>query len=407
MKCGQIKVILLLAALMVTLTLPAQKKKETYGQLPKVLTKAYFEVNVGSINYPFSQDHIEPGYTYLSTEVPHAAVRLILLGYDFSETLSARVSYMRPVLWVKYSYALDGDITMAPRTKTIWMNEAGLFLKRQFFFNKQWSVYTEGGFNIVTRHGFSDERGFVISNAKYSAPAFGAGAKYHLNDHWGLQLSGMYSPGNRKHKEPYTSFIGTGFSYNFRSFTDKQIEKTIKKGYIWPKQVVQVGFATNAFGYGINNFVSSNKFPVFWGGDAQQRNGYALTYQRNIFHGARVFALDLGANASYWESNIKQDHFYTLSLFPVFKVSLFHSKPLDGYFYYSVAGPTYISKTVIDDFRMGGHFTFQDNMGTGVYFGKNRNYNFELRIGHYSNGNLYPYNEAVKVPTTFCFGYAF
>ncbi|MDD4646546.1 MAG: acyloxyacyl hydrolase, partial [Bacteroidales bacterium] len=327
--------------------------------------------------------------------------------YDFTKNFSVRVSYMRPVRWVKYDYILDGDLSMQPRARTIWMNEAGLFAKRQFHLNKSFSVYTEGGFNIITRHGFSDEAGPVVSHAKFSSPAVGAGVKYHVGEHWGLSLSTLASPGNRKYKQPYTTFVGTGFSYNFLPFNERQLAKTIKRGYIFPKQILQFGFATNVLGYGVNNAVSSNKFPIFWGGDAQVHHGFSFTYQRNVFHGARAFALDWGANASFWTTDIKKDNFYTLSLFPVFKVMLFHSKPMDAYFYYSVAGPTYISKTILDDNRMGEHFTFQDNMGTGVYFGAKRNYNAEIRIGHYSNGNLYPYNEAAKIPLTFCFGYAF
>jgi len=44
-------------------------------------------------------------------------------------------------------------------------------------------------------------------------------------------------------------------------------------------------------------------------------------------------------------------------------------------------------------------------MGTGIYFGEKRNLNAELMIGHYSNGNLFPHNDAVKVPLTLKVGY--
>jgi hypothetical protein len=43
----------------------------------------------------------------------------------------------------------------------------------------------------------------------------------------------------------------------------------------------------------------------------------------------------------------------------------------------------------------------------GVYAGRDRRYNFELRVGHYSNGNLIPRNPGIKVPLTFNVGYAF
>ena len=39
------------------------------------------------------------------------------------------------------------------------------------------------------------------------------------------------------------------------------------------------------------------------------------------------------------------------------------------YFAYSLAGPTYISKIVLDDLNTGRHFTFQDFMGIGWFAG--------------------------------------
>jgi hypothetical protein len=128
-----------------------------------------------------------------------------------------------------------------------------------------------------------------------------------------------------------------------------------------------------------------------------------------------VFSLDWGVSTSYWQSkgrgtglnNPSKEDFFTLSVFPVARFTVLHTKPFDAYFYYSVAGPTYISKVMIDGQNTGKHFTFQDNMGTGIYFGEKRNLNAELMIGHYSNGNLFPHNDAVKVPLTLKVGYNF
>jgi len=86
---------------------------------------------------------------------------------------------------------------------------------------------------------------------------------------------------------------------------------------------------------------------------------------------------------------------------------LIHTRPADYFFYYSVAGPAYISKTIIDGIATGKHFTFQDLLGIGAYIGKKRKIVSEIRIGHFSNGNIFPENEGVKVPLTFCAGYCF
>jgi hypothetical protein len=46
-------------------------------------------------------------------------------------------------------------------------------------------------------------------------------------------------------------------------------------------------------------------------------------------------------------------------------------------------------------------------MGIGIYSGKHRNINAEIKIGHYSNGDLFPQNNGVMTPLTFNLGYAF
>ena len=77
------------------------------------------------------------------------------------------------------------------------------------------------------------------------------------------------------------------------------------------------------------------------------------------------------------------------------------------YFVYSLAGPTYISKVVLDGLDTGRHFTFQDFMGIGWFAGANRNLNFGIKINHFSNGNIFTQNAGVKIPLTFSVGSAF
>jgi hypothetical protein len=376
------------------------------SQLPPVLRNSYVEVNIGYINYPFNGKHIEDGYTFRSVLVPHTAVRVVLLGYEFNKYLSAKISYLRPVYWVQYSYSKGNTGTEA--TRSIWMNIGGLTLKPQLPVSDHFSIYGEGGLSIITRHGFEDVDGTpIVKDAKYSTFLLGGGLKYHINNYWGLMLSVIYSPENNKVKQPYTSYLSAGFVYKLRPASEMKLEKATESGYIYPKQMVQIGFTSNILGYGVNDFVSKGKIPIFWGGEAEVHHGVSIIYQRNIFHGARVFSLDLGASASFWQSNVNKDNFFTLSVFPVFRLTILRTKPADIYFYYSVPGPAYISKIIIDGHDTGEHFTFQDTMGTGVFFGAKRNWNTELKIGHYSNGNIFPENEAVKVPLSLNFGYTF
>jgi hypothetical protein len=132
-----------------------------------------------------------------------------------------------------------------------------------------------------------------------------------------------------------------------------------------------------------------------------------LDYERNVFHTKKVFAFDLGANASYWMSDANQEIFRTLSVYPLFRFFVARTEPADVYLRYTLAGPTYISRTVIDDRDTGERFTFEDFMGVGAFLGKTRHLNAEIGIGHYSNGNIFTRNASIKIPLTLTFGLAF
>jgi Lipid A 3-O-deacylase (PagL)/Outer membrane protein beta-barrel domain len=327
---------------------------------------------------------------------------LALFGYKFNKYLSVRVSYLRPVLWVHYKN-VNGDQTH----HSVTMNISGLTLKGSVPVSKDFSIYGEGGFGIVTRTGFTLNNIPVVKNAGFVAFLGGAGLQYELNDKINFMLSGVWSPASAKAKQPYTLFFSGGVAYNMHPLSAKRVEENRNSGYIFPKNLVQVGFTTNVLGYGVNNFFSNKILPIFWGGDVQVKHGFALHYQHNVFHGRKLFSVDWGASFSYWTSNVKKNNFYTLSLFPLFRFTVLHFKTTDLYFNYSVAGPTYISMERIDNTETGKHFTFQDFMGMGMYTGKKRNLNAEIRISHYSNGDLYPQNNGVKVPLTFAVGYTF
>jgi len=389
------------------------KAQDERAQLPLALQNAYFGVSVGSINYDFGVNQFQApaGYKFNSVVVNHTAVRLVLYGYEFNKYLSAQLTYMRPVLWVFYYY--DHGSEMNARS-SVWMNVGGLTIKPQLPISKHFSINGEAGLALVTRHGFNAQDGTpIISGVSYPSFLFGGAVNYHLNDSWRFMVSTAYTPDKKSVNQPATTFISAGFNYKLRPVSESKLEKAKKTGIINPKQWLQIGYSNNILGYGINN--SLEKVSLFWGGDVEVEHGLSISFIRNIFHSANYFALDLGVNASGWEtkgigselSNPNKESFFTLSVFPVFRYNFLHTQPLDAYFYYSVAGPTYISKKIIDHIDTGEHFTFQDNMGVGMFFGEKRNLNAEIRIGHYSNGNIFPLNGAVKIPLSLNFGYAF
>ena len=399
MQRKRILVVLMAAIVFLQSLSVAAQPGEKRIQYPWGLKNAYFGINIGYINYPFSSAQLQPGFTAGSITIPHIAPRLILYGHEFNKYLSAQISYMRPVSWVLYKN-INGDQTK----HSVWMNVAGLTVATQLPIHKKISLFAEGGLGIVTRKGFEINYLPAVKNATYATFLFGGGLQYHLNRKWDLQLSTTWSPAHAKEKQPHTVFYSTGFNYYLRPLSKERVERNSKSGYYFAKHLLQVSYTTNALSYGVNNFISK-KLHLFWGGAAQLKQGVSVNYQRNIFHARKVFSLDWAAGMGYWKSNKKQDEFFTMSLYPVLRFTAFRSPKTDLFFEYTVAGPTFISKTIIDSEKTGKKFTFYDAMGIGIFTGKNKNLNAGIRIAHFSNGNIFPQNNGVKVPLTFSLGY--
>ncbi|MEI9943864.1 MAG: acyloxyacyl hydrolase [Chitinophagaceae bacterium] len=376
--------------------------QDTRTQYAPILTNSYIGVNIGSINYAFSSAKLEPGFNVESIDIPRTAVRIILFGHQFNKYLSAQVSYMRPVNWVQYK-SINGDQT----NHSVWMNVAGLTVASQLPLHKKVSLFTEAGLGLITRKGFSINNVQAVKHANYGTLLTGASLQYHINKKWDLQASTVWSPANKKVKQPHTLFFSGGFNYYMRILSKEKVERNTNSKYIFPKQMMLVGYTTNSLGYGVNNFASKGSIPFFWGGTVHISKGFTLSYQRNIFHTRKVFALDWGAGISYWKSRDNKNKFWTVSVFPVLHFNVVRTKPLDFYIEYAVAGPTLISKTILDGENTGKQFTFHDFMGIGFFAGKQRSFNFGTRIAHYSNGNLFPDNEGLMIPLTFNLGYSF
>lgn len=383
-----------------SMTVAFTRAQDTRTQYPPGLRNAYFGVNIGYINYPFSVAQLEPGFSVESISVPHTAVRIVLYGCPINKYLSARITYMRPVNWVLYKN-INGDKV----AHSVWMNIAGLTLQGQVPVSKKVTVSAEAGLGVITRNGFEINNVPVVKNANYGTGLFGGGVQYHLNKKWDLQVSTAWSPENKKTRQPHTLFIGGGFNYHLAPLPKETVERNAKNGYHFPKEFLFAGYTSNGLGYGVNNAVSKGPVPVFWGGDAQTRHGISISYQRNIFHARKVFAMDWAVHTGFWQSRIKKENFFTASLNPVFRFNFLRSKSADVFFEYSVAGPTYISKTKLDNIGLGRKFTFHDFMGLGAFAGKNRKLYAGLRIAHYSNGNIFPENDGVMIPLTFNLGY--
>jgi hypothetical protein len=285
------------------------------------------------------------------------------------------------------------------------MNVGGLTLTGRIPLTKKFSVSGEAGLGVITRKGFEIDNVTALKSTVYASGLFGGYFQYHLNSKWDLHLNAIWSPQHKKEKQPQTSFIGAGFNYHLKKLPVERVDLVKKSGFHFPSKLLQAGYTTNAIGYGINNLFSKT-IPIFWGGAAELKNGFTINYQHNIFRSRKVFSLDLGTGIGIWKTKDKEDKFFTASVYPVMRFMAVRSPKTDFYFEYTVAGPTYISKRILDNENTGRHFTFYDAMGLGIFTGKKKNLNAGLRIAHFSNGNIFPNNNGVKVPLTLSFGYA-
>ena len=375
---------------------------EGRAQYPAFLTDAFVNVNVGYIDYPFSDVQLEPGHRAEFVRVPRAAVRAVLLGRHFGRYVSGQVSYMRPVEYVRYRN-VDG----AENSRSVWMHFGTLTLLARAPLGQRLSVFGEGGLAVTSRRGFADGADVVVNDAQFWSPLVGAGLEYRVNQTWDLTSSATFIPASGERRQPHAVFVSTGFRINLRQLPAERVRETQDAGRIVPENLIQVGYATNALGYGANN-VLSKQVPIFWRGKVEVDHSVVnVQYHRNVFYTRRIFALDFGASYGQWTSDKNGDTFRTFSVFPVLRFTVMRSRPADLYALYSVAGPTYISRTVIDDLDTGSHFTFQDFMGIGMFMGARRQFNIEINLNHYSNGNIQLENAGVKVPVTFKVGYGF
>ena len=374
---------------------------DTRTQYPAFLTDSYFTVNVGSIGYLFSGTQLQPGFQAESIDKPRLAVRVDFFGHHFTKNLSAQVTYMRPVQFVAYN-----NVNGKAGSSQVSNAYAGLTFVWDVPLNARVSAYGEGGYGVTSRSGITINGKAALEPAHYAAGLVGGGFAFHATPNTDVMLGATYSPGRQSFNQPSTRLFTTGIRYQMRPLPAAEVAANREAGFAFPANVVRLGFTTNVLTYGVNDLFS-RKIPIFWGGNVETRNGFTLDYQRNVFHTKKVFAFDLGASASYWTSNANRELFRTLSVYPLFRFFLARIEPADVYFSYSLAGPTFVSRTVIDGLETGERFTFQDFMGVGAFLGKTRRVNAELGIKHFSNGNLFTTNASIKVPLTLTLGLTF
>jgi lipid A 3-O-deacylase PagL len=369
-------------------------------QYPALLRDSFIAAEVGAIDYPFSDRVLEAGFHAQSIGTPRPAVRVVVFGHELNSHVSLQASYMRPVRYVTYTN-INGDAA----GHHVWTHFGGLTVRGKVPIGGRTALFGETGLGITSRHGFDQSDTPVVRDAHYASLLAGGGIEHALSRSSSLTAGVTYVPGNARYVEPRAVFVSGGFRYTLRALPQERADANAHSGFVFPRNVLQVEISTG-YGYGINHFVART-VPVFWYGNVLTDRGVAVHYQRNVFHTAKIFGLDLGTSASTWRSRGSHERFGTLSIYPLFRFTFLRTRDADFYACYSLAGPTYISKVIIDGRDTGHHFTFQDFMGAGAFLGRARRLSFGVKINHYSNGNIFTENAGLRIPLTFTAGLTF
>lgn len=335
----------------------------------------------------------------------------LLLGHKITEDFSAQFGTIRPAAWFKYD-----NVNNIGYQQSVWINAWSLSLKKDFQLSEKTSFYLETGIANVTRFGFSIDDKVIYENAHFASLLYGFGVQYWLSDKWRLSANGTFLPKSTKHNQPSISQASVGFEYHLKQVDDKTAREYSTNKYFFPNNILQVSYGTSAIGFGLNRFFGMNLkvgnfesfgIPIFWVGEVKANHAISVTYQRLIYRSERIFSLDWGTSITYFQSPINTENVFAFSIFPVLRFYLLRRVGYDFYTNYSIIGPTFISKSDIDLTKTGPKITYQDTMGFGVFFGKNRKFNAELRIMHYSNGNIFTRNDGVAIPIQFTLGKTF
>ncbi len=374
------------------------------SELPGFINNSYLGISFGMGYYGFGNDELKEPHVAKKVNSDQASGS-VYLGHYFNEHLAFNLGLIRPLEWIKHEGLDNTDSNGSVRITLFTFT-----LRPTLKINRKLSVNGQGGLGYVSRKGIKKGGDIFIDNAEIVTFVTGAGLSYQLGKSWYADTDIIYSLPRESENQPGLLYTSFGIRYLLKHQPDKKIitdERSSKKS-IFPYRLIAVGgFTRDLFYWEPHEYFSPPNIPIFWIGDVKLNKGYYIMYEHNLYHTSRWFSFGWGARIAYWESNEQKESFSTYSLYPSFKIWLVRNKTFDLYVTYSAAGPTYISKPVIDNINTGKHFTFQDFMGIGVFMGKNKRINIHSSIMHYSNGNIFPQNTGIAVPSTLAVGYSF
>ena len=326
----------------------------------------------------------------------------MLIGHQFTPYFSVQAHYLRPVQYLAYRNINGADVS-----GHVWMHFGGVTAKTQVPLGRRASVYGEAGLGLTSRRGFDFGTTPVVRDAHFANALLGGGIEYHVNRKWDLLAGTLLSTGNEDQNQPRTFFTSGGFRYTMRELPADVVERQPGGGVFLPRAHAAGELhdrrrsATASTPSSRRRCRSSGVATCWYRGDSP------CTTNRTSFTPARYSASTSARAPASGRAATTPSGSARCRSIPLFRFTLLRTRPADVYFAYSLAGPTYMSKSVVDGRATGNAFTFQDFMGMGFFLGPKRHLNVGVKINHYSNGNIFTENAGVKIPYTFNVGYTF
>lgn len=394
----KLKKILVLLPILLLACHSSSNAADSRKEIPDIFQNSYFGLDLGYTNFNFTNSDLALEYQAESIQNECFGGR-IYLGHYFNPYLALQMSFMFPFTRLEFK-----GVSSDEKKHSVWMNLFGLTLKPTLPLSNHFSIYGNLGVGLISRRGFSIDGKDVVSDDNIATLLTGGGLSYKISKHLFFDIHATYTLPNHSKNQPPIFYTGIGAHYLIFSDKDSSVtHKTNGSDYLFPHNTINFGgFTREAFSWEV-----PDEFPIFWTGDVKLESGITLTYQRNFFHTERFFSLDWGVNLSRWVSKKNAEVFYGMSLFPAVKFWFIRSNKIDFYLTLGIAGPTYLSKKIIDDCDTGEHFTFYDFLGLGAFIGKNKRLNVNVQVAHYSNGNIFTENAGIRIPMIISIGYAF
>lgn len=120
--------------------------------------------------------------------------------------------------------------------------------------------------------------------------------------------------------------------------------------------------------------------------------------------------LSIGASYTYIGSNASgDDSLHAITIFPQLTLLADERSWGKPFFFVRALGPTYITATRLGAQRQANHFTFQAQVGAGVYLDRTENGRGFLSLSwkHYSNGSFFSPNDSIDLPVLLSIGLKF